>query len=146
MSFTIFFPKQGQEDGAYTYLDDEEDIYEVIKDEVRQSISDMGSEGYDLLSPDFPWEASSGNTYTTEEEILDATEEPLADLEEYTHLCHERGIDQAVTMWAPGIHKDLWVRYRSTEYGTQDVAVDDTTYAKLPDGTTIALKEVRDEG
>lgn len=136
MSFTIFFPRQRQEDGAYKYLDTEEEVYEVILDEVRQSISDMGSDGYDPSDYIAEAEADLGIKY-----------DPDVDDEEHWRiwqLAADKAIEHQVTMWAPGIHKELWVRYRSTEYGTQDTAVDDTTYAKLPDGVTIALKEVLD--
>lgn len=137
MSFTVFFPAQ-KADGAYKHLDEEHEVYEVVADEVRQSISDMGSEGYELLLPEWPYTAECNDkTYHSTEEI----EQDEDAHTEWVMLGHERGIDQATSLWAPGIFKALWVRYRTTEHGESDIAVDNTTFAKLPDGTTIALKE-----
>src|SRR3954471_24349404 len=134
MSFTIFFPRQGDNDGTYTRLADEEDVYDVVLAEVRQSISDMGSYGYDLDLPAWPYTAEcNGKTYHSTEEI----EQDENAHTEWTMLGHERGIDRAVTLWAPGIFKKLWVRYRvgvGTGPEGEDTAVDNITYAKLPDG------------
>lgn len=140
MSFTVFFPRQG-DDGAYTHLEEESEVYEVVNAEVRQSISDMGSNGYEMLLPEWPWTASNGKTYHSTEEIEQDEDAHI----EWTMIGHERGIDQATSMCAPDIFKALWVRYRTTEQGENDIAVDNTTYAKLPDGVTIALKEVEDD-
>lgn len=143
MSFTVFFPAQ-KADGAYKHLDEEHEVYEVVKDEVRQTISDMGSEGYELLLPEWPYTAECNDkTYNSTEEI----EQDEDAHTEWVMLGHERGIDQATTMWAPGIFKELWVRYRvgvGTGPEGEDTAIDDVTYSKLPDGTVIALKEEED--
>src|SRR3954464_1618407 len=142
MSFTIFFPRQGDNDGTYTRLADEEDVYDVVLAEVRQSISDMGSYGYDLDLPAWPYTAEcNGKTYHSTEEI----EQDEDAHTEWTMLGHERGIDHATSMCAPEIFKALWVRYRTTEHGEHDIADNDTTYAKLPDGVTIALREIPED-
>src|SRR3954454_22679217 len=109
MRFTVFFPRQG-EDGAYTRLEEESEVYEIVTAEVRQSISEMGSEGYEMLLPEWPYTAEcNGKTYHSTEEIEQDEDAHI----EWTMIGHERGIDQATSMWAPGIFKELWIRYRT---------------------------------
>jgi len=134
MSFTLFFPSQGT-DGAYKDLVEEHEVYEAVIEEVKKAINDMGSDGYDLDLPPFPWTGPSGERYESQEELEQGSD---SDQTEWVMLGHGRGIEKAARLWAPQIFNDLWIRYRA---GEGDVAVDDTTYAKLPDGVMIALKE-----
>ena len=118
MPFTLSFPNL-KEAEPYTGLVDEEEVYEAVREEVTKAISDgllydptqFTPEGYD------------------EEDDQDGTiwNEAIND-----------AIDHAVMMATPQIFEELWIRYRE---GECDIAVDNTTTSKLPDGTIIALTE-----
>lgn len=129
MSFTLFFPSQPNDDGAYKELIEEHEVYEAVLEETRMAISGMGSGGYDLV-----WPENADVAH-----INDLPEQEQTDL---VMKAHDAGIEQATRLHAPQIFNDLWIRYRE---GEGDKAIRDTMYSKLPDGTTIALREEHDD-
>jgi hypothetical protein len=131
MSFKLWFPGREKEYEPYTGLVDEEDVYEAVKEEVEKAISELGSDGYEPIWAD--------GMSPEPVEVIDSYSS-----EEWSRLCEEadtRGKDHAVMMATPQIFKELWNRYKMTEDGETDIAVDNTTFSKLPDGTHIALTE-----
>lgn len=141
MPFELFFPGNEEEYGSYRDLMGEDDVYEVIREEVKKVVSDQGSDAYEPLFengiPDLPanWE--------------DLSEEKQMEL---TLDAHERGIEHATSVLSPPIHSDLWLRFpvkTDRQIGdalmTDDIADDDgVTHSTLPDGTRVALREYQD--
>lgn len=121
MPFKLWFPGHPEYE-PYTGLIDEDDVYEALKEEVTKVISDgVLYDPTEFTPVGYDSEQDQDGTIWNEA-INDA-------------------IDHAVTMTLPQIHKELWQRYQIGEHGEQDIAVDNTTTSKLPDGTIIALTE-----
>jgi hypothetical protein len=118
MMWMLDFPKvmAGAEPEAYEDLATWEDVCEKARDELRTSIQDMGSDGYDL-----DW----GREYTEE------WFEGLTEGEQYeeTDKAHRRGIDKQVYVLFPGIEAKL------STIGE----------ARLPDGTWIRVREQKED-
>lgn len=124
MSYTIFFP--GSKDAEpYKGLEDEEEVYAVVKKEVRQSVVDMGSDGYDLI-----WPEHIVQTYDDIEAWLETLDEEAQ--QQAVADAHEAGIDRVAVPTAVSVFESLWRLHKDDQEFTSD---------KLPDGTKIALKE-----
>jgi hypothetical protein len=92
-------------------LDSYEELQETVKKELRQSIEDMGSDGYDL-----DW--GNGEYDPVQFEKL-----PIAEQEERTMAAHALGVDKAVDKHFPGTFAELMSHNE----------------VKLPDGTWLRL-------
>lgn len=128
MTFTLFFPNNKDAE-PYRFLEDEEEVYAAIKEEVEKCGEDMAEPIWDDGTEGLPFSTLPDNEDESMRRIAKA---------------YKRGVDAFATLHAPSIHKELWVRYREGEE-PRDIAINNITYSKLPDGTAIALKEEDDE-
>lgn len=119
--YTLSFPSLA-EAGPYEWLNGEDEIREAVAEECEKDISDLGSDGYDLVYPD--WAPKPIGIW------LDSL--PDHELETITMRAHEAGIKYAA---APHVERIM------ADFGNvlSGFEVDNTS--KLPSGVTIALTE-----
>lgn len=118
MPWILSFPGLSQVE-TYNNLETKTEVAEALYAECEQTISDMGSEGYDLI---FPTHAPSDPEAL--QEWLDRAE----DAESIVQEAHQRGIDEATRSVFDEAWNALW-------YGADE----DIHDFRLPDGTKLAL-------